>query len=1137
MEVVEAYGPMAAGAQGMTTNEFRPAGKSEVQDCDAATLWPSNAKTGSKVVTTLVIRGLPKNVNHDLLVGTMLSRGFAGTFDFVYCPHDFDTRKAKGYAFVNFLSADVAKQFRMTQNTALFPANANLTIHPADVQGFFDNIKAFLSKRQRKNMRQVHCLPTVFFKGSTKGVSLARQFMPEELLKRLVDDLKDTGAPTVRQVGEQPTAASSTDPWVQSAEEADEFDAPVGFLLRLAPLLAEAFAPVAALTSWSATAPMAAIGADPGPPARYACPNCGERFIKWQVCSVHCRNSSCAAQLGDAIDNNDELQEACLRALAARPAAMPMETPAATLAAALGAFLGHARGGAMDDAVGLGESRGFDGGGGCCGSRSGGGRTEPAPSLWMQRAVAATAPAAWAAVASMALPPQRLVVIIAGPTAVGKSDVALALAAGEVRGAELISADSIKVYRGLDIGSNKPTAREQARCPTHLIDWLSLDEPCTVGAWTKEALRLIDDVHARGKLPIVVGGSCMYLDWLVHGEPDAPEFNIEVQVGISAELLPFQTMMDWDGALALLSAVDPEKAASMTRTGRASRQGYVFKNFFLCPEDRQALNNRIDGRCLKMLQAGLFEEVARLLERGSLDPQSTAGCAIGYRQVIDYLTRPEPHDRDVRAFDDFLRTFATATRGYARSQVQWFARDSDFLWLAANPFNPDVVGDEIRRLIARPQAEFEGLARLDGVLRERWASQGRATGAAFASCLEFGSSIVEELEGVLRTVDACTRRVPERFRRQPVAAMVMLTLASPCGKPFGKVYWGGRHQAWGWGNPLGKLHKQAVQVLESYGWRRVDERDDSIVPAFCWPTRKAGDFLASGGADAALPLVRPFPQEFTQRLDDKSELAAHLSAAGFAGVLPPTWLAHDFMASELCGDNEQDIWFVKHNLGVKGNGVHVFAGSGAVKSRLEELGPRGRHTFIVQRGVAPPDLHEGRKWMLRAHALLHCSGAGGARAYCHSDMVVIDHGQLYTEQPHVRAAHISSAGNPKNWPKPYLLDCEPTARQVRALMEQTFAAVWQFLPPRPFTPPESELCQVLGFDFAVDAHGRCWLLEVNNYPAIASGTMEHVDTSVYTNLVRDVLQLVVLPRLDGILPVPGGFVELNVEGATGSPPS
>mmetsp|Transcript_173796 Transcript_173796/g.551845 ORF Transcript_173796/g.551845 Transcript_173796/m.551845 type:complete len:176 (-) Transcript_173796:111-638(-) len=175
--------------------------------------------------------------------------------------------------------------------------------------------------------------------------------------------------------------------------------------------------------------------------------------------------------------------------------------------------------------------------------------------------------------------------------------------------------------------------------------------------------------------------------------------------------------------------------------------------------------------------------------------------------------------------------------------------------------------------------------------------------------------------------------------------------------------------------------------------------------------------------------------------------------------------------------------------------------------------------------------------MLRAHALLHCSGAGGARAYCHSDMVVIDHGQLYTEQPHVRAAHISSAGNPKNWPKPYLLDCEPTARQVRALMEQTFAAVWQFLPPRPFTPPESELCQVLGFDFAVDAHGRCWLLEVNNYPAIASGTMEHVDTSVYTNLVRDVLQLVVLPRLDGILPVPGGFVELNVEGATGSPPS
>jgi len=558
-----------------------------------------------------------------------------------------------------------------------------------------------------------------------------------------------------------------------------------------------------------------------------------------------------------------------------------------------------------------------------------------------------------------------------------------------------------------------------------------------------------------------------------------------------------------------------------------------------------------------MLRAGLLEEVAELLGSGSLNPDSPAGLAIGYRQVIEYLTRPQPREGDEEALGNFLRTFGSATRGYARSQAHWFAKDARFTWLPANPGepgDPSRLGQEILKLAQLPAVEFRAVAApIDAEVRSSWAHQG-GTGAgaesAFRSCLDCAvrrrAALGEEaVARILATADACVRRIPESFRQTApeLAAVRQLALPGNLAGSYGKVFWYGKHRVWGWGNPLSKLHKQGLQVLEAHGWRAIDESDASMLPAFCWCTRQAADFpamaLEAEGSDEPmqLPLLRPFPQSFTDRLDDKGELIAHLRAAGLEELQPPTWAAEDFLRQpdEAAGEHavaalEKELWFLKHNRGVKGNGVHAFNSAIALRRKLEELGQKGRRTFVVQRGVAPPSLRGNRKWMLRVHALLHVApGVGLSRAFCHKDMILVEHGHVYTPDHNVRAAHISSAGQPKYWPRPTLLDCEETAEQVRGLVARTFAAVWRHLPTAPLSPPEAELCQMFGFDFAADADGRMWLLEVNSYPAIASGTMDHVEPQVYTSLVRDVLSLVVLPCIEAATRSLGGFSTLDVE--------
>jgi len=167
------------------------------------------------------------------------------------------------------------------------------------------------------------------------------------------------------------------------------------------------------------------------------------------------------------------------------------------------------------------------------------------------------------------------VLVIAGPTGVGKSALAEQLCRSLAEGGEIISADSVQVYRSLDIGSAKPTAAEQSAIPHHLID---IADPqgsgYTAGQFCRDAAAAIEDVWGRGKVPVVVGGTMMYHQWLVHGQPDAPCSDPAVAAAVTTQLAPLQAAADWEGALALLAAVLPERAAKIGtndwyRLGRA----------------------------------------------------------------------------------------------------------------------------------------------------------------------------------------------------------------------------------------------------------------------------------------------------------------------------------------------------------------------------------------------------------------------------------------------------------------------------------------------------------------------------------------------------------------------------------------
>lgn len=284
------------------------------------------------------------------------------------------------------------------------------------------------------------------------------------------------------------------------------------------------------------------------------------------------------------------------------------------------------------------------------------------------------------------------VVAIGGPTATGKTALSLALA--QRFGGEIINADSMQVYRQLSVGTAKPTEEERAQAPHHLLDFLPPEQPYSVADFTAAAGELIGQITARGRLPLVVGGTGLYITSLLNGVRFAPE---DTDPALRRRL---QQQAETQGAEVLyarLQAVDPAYAAkvhphnlpriiralelyestgrTMSEQQRQSRPAAApYRSLCLCLtcRDRAVLYRRIDQRVDKMLREGLLPEAELVWQ--NRERYRTAAQAIGYKEFFPYFEGKEP-------LDTCVNRLKQATRQYAKRQLTWFRHQNEAQWL------------------------------------------------------------------------------------------------------------------------------------------------------------------------------------------------------------------------------------------------------------------------------------------------------------------------------------------------------------------------------------------------------------------------------------------------------------------------
>lgn len=305
------------------------------------------------------------------------------------------------------------------------------------------------------------------------------------------------------------------------------------------------------------------------------------------------------------------------------------------------------------------------------------------------------------------------IIILAGPTAVGKSELGLQLA--KALCGEIVSADSMQVYRGMDIGTAKPTVFEQAQIPHHMIDVRSIGDPMNVSEFYDEAMACLRSICARGRAAIVVGGSGFYVDALLRGAPSGPPADPFIRAHLDSEM----ERLGPEILYAQLQKMDPEYAKTITHGDRHKimraleiiilTQGKVsefhrhenhtpefrFLNYFL-HRPRPVLYERINQRCQRMVELGLLQEVKQLVLSGLLENPS-AMSAIGYRQSMEFLKG----DQTPESFKAFIANFQQASRHYAKRQFTWFRKDSSFEWIDLHAYETECV---LERMVMDYQA-------------------------------------------------------------------------------------------------------------------------------------------------------------------------------------------------------------------------------------------------------------------------------------------------------------------------------------------------------------------------------------------------------------------------------------------------
>ncbi|RMQ43403.1 tRNA dimethylallyltransferase [Pseudomonas amygdali pv. mori] len=299
-----------------------------------------------------------------------------------------------------------------------------------------------------------------------------------------------------------------------------------------------------------------------------------------------------------------------------------------------------------------------------------------------------------------ALPPA---IFLMGPTAAGKTDLAIELS--KVLPCELISVDSALVYRGMDIGTAKPSKAQLAEYPHRLIDILDPAQSYSAADFRSDALAAMEEITARGNIPLLVGGTMLYFKALLHGLADMPAADAQVRAQLEADAQAY----GWQSLHDQLAVVDPVSAARIhpndpqrliralevyrvsgmsmtahreqqtaqsTEAAASGRQQlpYTVANLAIAPADRKVLHQRIALRFEQMLDQGFLDEVLALRSRGDLHSGLPSIRAVGYRQVWDHLdgklTRGEMQERGI-----------IATRQLAKRQFTWLRSWEDLHWL------------------------------------------------------------------------------------------------------------------------------------------------------------------------------------------------------------------------------------------------------------------------------------------------------------------------------------------------------------------------------------------------------------------------------------------------------------------------
>ena len=285
------------------------------------------------------------------------------------------------------------------------------------------------------------------------------------------------------------------------------------------------------------------------------------------------------------------------------------------------------------------------------------------------------------------------VIAVVGPTATGKTALGIGLA--RRFGGEIVSCDSMQIYRTMDIGTAKPTQEEMGGIPHHMIDVADPEEDFSVARYVEMAARCVDDVLARGKLPIVAGGTGLYIDSLLSGRTFAP---FSPDSALRGELERELAEKGGQAMLEALAQVDPEAAQRLhpndhkriiralevyRSTGKTITQHnretqaipprYNALTIGLAFQDRQAMWRRIDQRVDEMVAAGLEDEVRRLLTSG-ISPKCTAMQAIGYKEFTQALSGE-------MTWQEAADVVKLRSRQYAKRQLTWFGRNPNTRWV------------------------------------------------------------------------------------------------------------------------------------------------------------------------------------------------------------------------------------------------------------------------------------------------------------------------------------------------------------------------------------------------------------------------------------------------------------------------